>query len=89
LLTSILSPRNINIRFEDMEEDIVVKTRFVLNRYAKYKRNFEEKKKLVKSEDIFSWGEEKGLLLSEIDEDEFYRFLRELTSFMQNIAGKI
>ncbi len=84
-----LISKKFNIRFEDMEEDIVDKTRFVLNRYAKYKKNFKEKKKLIKSEDLFRWGEEKGLLLSKIDEEEFYRFLRELTRFMQNIAGKI
>lgn len=78
-----------NIRVEDMEADTIDKTRFTLNLYAKYRKNFKEKKKLLKSKEIFRWGEETGLLLSKIDEEEFYKFLGEFTSFMQNIAMKM
>jgi hypothetical protein len=84
-----LISREFNIRFEDMEKEIIDKTRFILDMYAKYRKNFREKKKLLKSKEIFRWGEEKGLLLIEIDEKEFYKFLEEFTSFLQNITNKI
>lgn len=68
-----LISKKFKIRFEDMEEDIIDKTRFILDLYAKYRRNFREKKKLLKSKEIFRWGEEKGMLLIEMDEKEFYK----------------
>ncbi len=63
---------------EDLKKDIVAKTAFALNMYAKYKNNFNEKKKLINGKDVFSWGHEKGLLLEDMDEKEFYVFLEKI-----------
>lgn len=71
---------------EDLKKDIVAKTSFALNLYAKYKNNFSEKKKLLKEKDVFAWGSEKGLLLVDIDEKEFYAFLESFIVFLRDIA---
>jgi predicted nucleotidyltransferase component of viral defense system len=84
-----LISRRFNIRLEDLEEDVIDKTRFILGLYAKYRENFKEKKKLLSSKEAFRWGEEKGLLLIEIDEKRFYKFLRKFIRFMQKVAMKI
>jgi predicted nucleotidyltransferase component of viral defense system len=84
-----LISKEFKIGLEDMEEDIIDKTRFILDMYAKYRKNLEDKKRLLDTEEIFRWGEERDLLLSEIEEEKFYKFLRGFTSFMQDIAVKL
>lgn len=33
----------------------------------------------------FNWGEEKGLLLREIDEKDFYKFVEKMKAFLKRI----
>jgi len=73
------------IKVEDFKDEIVDKTQFVLNLYKKYRRNLEEKIKIIGSEEFFSWGDEKELLLVEIDEKKFYRFVKDLTIILQDL----
>jgi predicted nucleotidyltransferase component of viral defense system len=84
-----LITRKSGIGLREVEEDTVHKTRFILGMYAKYRKNFEDKVRLLASEGLFRWGEEKALLLSEIDEWEFFRFMEELNGFMGDIAQKV
>ncbi len=73
------------IKVEDFKDEIVDKTQFVLNLYKKYRRNLDEKIKIIGSEEFFSWGDEKELLLVEIDEKKFYRFVKDLTTILQDL----
>ncbi len=84
-----LISKKFGISPEDLKKDIIAKTMFALNLYAKYRNNFNEKKKLLKTKDIFAWGREKGLLITDIVEKEFYAFLDEFIKFLQDITGNI
>ena len=84
-----LISKKFGIAPEDLRENILSKTLFALSRYVKYKNNFNEKKNLLKSKEIFSWGLEKDLLLTNIDEKEFYVFLIKFSTFLQDIADDI
>jgi hypothetical protein len=37
----------------------------------------------------FTWGEEKDLLLKDIDEKEFYKFLEKLKMFLKEVIDKL
>lgn len=76
------------IRTEQLEKEIVGKIAFMLDLYAKYRNNLDEKKKLLEEGHIFTWGDEKYLLLSEIKEKDFYLFLEDFTAFLHKIIEK-
>ena len=63
---------------------VIEKTKFTLNLYARYRENLEEKKPTIMSSP-FNWGEEKGLLLKEIDEKDFYKFVEKLRAFLKKV----
>jgi len=72
------------IELEDMYDPIVSKTQFMLDLYKKYRENLEAKKDLVTSQP-FRWDEEKGLLLQQIDEKAFFKFLEKLKPFLKRV----
>jgi predicted nucleotidyltransferase component of viral defense system len=72
------------IGLEDVYDCSVEKTRFSLRLYERYRKNLEEKKTIVTSAP-FTWGEEKGLLLKDINEKEFYKFLEKLKLFLKKV----
>jgi hypothetical protein len=37
----------------------------------------------------FNWGEEKGLLLKEIDEKDFYKFIDRLKAFLKKVMDNL
>lgn len=67
---------------ESIYDPIIVKTRFMLDSYKKYRKNFEVKKELLLSQ-TFSWREEKELLLQTIDEKDFFVFLEKLQPIIE------
>ena len=77
------------INLEDIHQGIVDKTKFMLNLYEKYRRNLAEKKDIITSGKGFRWGEEKGLLLQEIDEKEFYKFIEYFSVFLKKITEEL
>lgn len=81
--------KKLGIKAEFLEKEIIEKINIALNLYAKYKNNFKDKKKLLQTGQIFTWGDERNLLLSEIDEKGFYMFLEEFTKFLQNVSDKV
>lgn len=85
-IDAYLVSKKFGIAPEDLKKDAVAKTMFSLNLYARYRNNLNEKKNLLKTKEMFAWGDEKGLLLAEIDEKEFYAFLNGFTAFLQEIA---
>ncbi len=48
--------------------------------------NLKEKIKLLESGRLFEWGEERELLLAEMDESDFYAFLSEFQEFLKKIV---
>ena len=77
------------INLEDLHECIVDKTKFLLNLYEKYRMNLEAKKDILTSENAFTWGEERELLLSDIDEKEFYKFLADFSLFLKKVTEEL
>lgn len=73
----------------ELEDQIIEKIRFMLNLYARFKRNFSDNVARLASGEIFSWGEEKELLLTEINERKLYRFIGEFAEFLKRLAEKI
>jgi len=73
------------LKVEDFKDEIVDKTQFVLGLYKKYRRNLDEKIKIIGSKDFFNWGDEKELLLAEIDEEKFYSFVKGFTKTLRDI----
>jgi predicted nucleotidyltransferase component of viral defense system len=80
--------KKFNLKLEDLFEPIVDKIRFVLSIYQKYKDNFEVKKAVVAS-DPFRLGEEKRLLLQEMDGEEFNKFLDSFQQFLKKVVENI
>jgi len=83
----ILKKNKFNIK--DLRDQIIEKTIFVLNRYDKFKKNLNEKKELIISGDLFTWGEERKLLLIKIDNKDFYNFVNQFNIFLKNITEEI
>jgi len=80
--------KNFDITPEELEGIITEKVGFMLQLYEKYRRNIAEKRNVLKRED-FAWGEEKKLLLIEIDTEEFYDFLDRFFPFLGRIMGEV
>jgi len=78
--------KKFGIKLEDMEKCIVRKLDFALKLYGKYRDNLKEKIGLLNSGKLFEWGAERELLLSEIDESDFYRFLGGFETFLKEIV---
>lgn len=78
----------LNLNLDDYEEQILEKLFFSLDLYEKYRTNMEEKIKQVESGNLFTWGDEKYLLLEDIDEKQFYVFMDTLKDFLKKIISK-
>ncbi len=78
-----------NLELDDLSDCIVEKTQFFLNLYEKYRKNLAEKKDLLISDKAFKWGDEAGLLLQEIEEEDFYMFRARFSMFLKNIIEKL
>jgi predicted nucleotidyltransferase component of viral defense system len=81
--------RQFGIKVERMEPCIVKKTNFALKLYSKYRRNLREKIDLLQSGRLFEWGEERTLLLSDINETDFYLFVEEFESFLRQVVRSL
>ncbi|HVX03143.1 MAG TPA: nucleotidyl transferase AbiEii/AbiGii toxin family protein [Nitrososphaera sp.] len=80
--------KKIGIRPEGVEECITKKVNHALRLYAKYRANLNAKIKLLEQGNIFEWGTEKDLLVDELDESEFYRFVGEFTGYLKTLVSK-
>ncbi len=74
------------LKLDDVEKCIVRKVSFAARLYGKYRANLKEKIKLLESGRLFEWGEERELLLAEMDESDFYAFLSEFQEFLKKIV---
>lgn len=78
--------RQFGISPEDEEKNIVNKIGFSLKLYARYRDHLKQKLTLLNSGKLFDWGAEKELLLSDIHEGEFYKFLGGFDIFLKKMA---
>jgi predicted nucleotidyltransferase component of viral defense system len=81
--------KRFGIRPEDEEKCIVSKIDFSLKLYAKYRDHLKQKVALLNSGKLFDWGTEKELLLSDIDEADFYKFLGSFEMFLKRVVGNL
>ncbi len=81
--------RRLGIKLEDVEACIIRKTNFAIELYDKYRFNLKEKNALLQSGKIFDGGRERDLLLTEIDDTDFYSFLNEFQVFLKRIVKNI
>jgi len=79
--------KRFGLRPEDEEKCIVGKIGFSLKLYAKYRSHLKQKVALLNSGKLFTWGTEKELLLSDIDEEDFYRFESGFEAFLKKIVA--
>lgn len=83
-----LIEKQFRIPLDDIYNCVLEKTDFTLNLYKRYRQNLEEKKQTLLSTP-FNWGEEKGLLLKEIDEKDFYKFIDRLKALLKKIIDNL
>ena len=81
--------KRFGIRPEDEEKCVVGKIDFSLKLYAKYRSHLKQKVALLNSGRLFDWGTEKELLLSDIDEADFYEFLSSFEMFLKRVVGNL
>lgn len=81
--------REKGVNLQELEWETIGKIRLMLNLYKRFRDNLSEKKRLLESGKLFSWGREKELLLTEIDEEDFYAFVNTLNEYLREIVKKI
>lgn len=83
----IFREKGVNLR--ELEGETIGKIQLMLDLYERFRNNFSKKMELLESGELFSWGEEKELLLSRIDEENFYRFVDTFNESLKEIGKKI
>ncbi|MEX0862259.1 nucleotidyl transferase AbiEii/AbiGii toxin family protein [Nitrosopumilus sp.] len=87
-LDVFLISKNLGVETKDVEDCIIKKIGYALEHYERYRDNFEEKKNLLDKGSIFNWGIERGLLITEIDDEELDRFLDDLINYLKELVRK-
>ncbi len=84
-----LLSRERDISIDGLRPHIIEKIRFSLDMYEKYARNFEAKKEMLESEGLFEWGGERSLLLVDIDENGYNRFIEKFLEKLKELVVEI
>jgi len=82
----ILDKFNLNV--QDFKAQVIEKTLFTL-KSEKFKNNLIKKLDFINSGNLFSWGEEKRLLLKKIDDNRFNTFLKQFNGFIKTLTDEI
>ena len=80
--------KTFGVSLDEVFSCVVDKIKFTLELYVRYQQNLETKKVTFLSA-LFSWGDEKELLLKEIDEKEFYHFIENLRGFLKKVVNNL
>ena len=72
--------------FEFVRAILISSSLFAIEKYTRFRANMNGKIELLNSGKLFEWGEERGLLLSTINEDEFYKFLNSLQGYLKELV---
>ena len=75
------------LNFEDELGCTTDKISFMLDHYLRYRENMSAKKRLLDSGSLFEWGDERDLLLVEIDQPKFYSFVELLERTLRKLSG--
>lgn len=81
--------KKINEDILNYKPHIIEKTGFSLDMYEKYRLNLKRKSDLINSKELFSWGREKELLLKDLVEMDFSRFVDEFSDFLIEIIEEL
>jgi hypothetical protein len=84
-----LISKKYDITLDNLLDQIVGKTFFALEIYQKYRENFNKKQAIIFDLEHFKWGEEKNLLLQEINEKDFIKFLDAFQLFLQKVISEV
>jgi len=76
------------IRLHEHMDCTVEKVEFMLGLYQRYRDNLSRNRTLLESNDLFRWGEERTLLLWDIDEEAFYHFITVLEKQLLKITER-
>lgn len=71
---------------EDELECTTSKISFMLESYQRYRDNLVAKKQLLESGSLFEWGGERDLLLVEVDQSKFYRYVESLEITLRKLS---
>ena len=66
--------------------EIINKISFSLDLYEKYRENLKRKKSFLDSDDFFGWGAEKDLLITRLDDREFYAYVKKSQDVFRSIV---
>lgn len=80
--------KKLRMKPSDVETYVIRKTNHTIKLYSKYRTNLKQKEKLLEQNGIFEWGGEKELLLSKLDEQEFYEFVNRFTNYLKTLVKK-
>lgn len=75
--------KEFEIDLSEITDNSILKLKFSLDMYEKYRDNMAEKLKLLESGSLFAWGDEKQILLKEVDDADFDSFEKELENFLK------
>ena len=81
--------RKYHIKPSDVDACIRKKVKFAIEKYTRFDRNMNSKAELLSSGKLFDWGAEQGLLLSRINEPDFYRFISSLQDYLKGILHNV
>ncbi len=71
------------IKLEDVKDNSIAKINYSITTNEKYRNNLKEKLEHLSTGELFDWGEEKYLLLQDVDEEKFISFEKKLEKFLQ------
>lgn len=81
--------KSYGIEPKDVETCIARKIKLALRLYERFNAQFQEKARLLDAGRIFDWGTERDLLISEIDEREFYSFVTRFEGFLRETVKAV
>ncbi len=84
-----LISKEYELKAESVRPCVVSKINFAIELYSRFRSNLASKKALLRSGKIFEWGEERGLLLSELDDADFYSFLKDFEGFLRGVMDTV
>ncbi|MFO7991818.1 MAG: nucleotidyl transferase AbiEii/AbiGii toxin family protein [Thermoplasmata archaeon] len=70
-------------------EEIVRKTNFSLDLYRKYRKNLDDKKLILSNKDLFSWGDEREFVLTDIDEEHLYGSVDKINTLLIDVVNNL
>lgn len=88
-LDAYLIEEKYKVRPADVEKQTIQKTLFALKLYERYRAQFEANVIRLSAGAPFTWGEEKNLLIQDIDERKFQTFLKEFQVYLGQVSTKV